>query len=44
MNNKSDHVVASRPGQRLFGDTAIAKNPKTFDVTIATPNWWMMVD
>ena len=44
VNKNSDHLVASRNGQKSFGDTAIVKKPKLFDVTIATPNWWMMVD
>ena len=43
-NKNSDHVVSSMPGERIFGNTAIAKKPKLFDVTIDAPNWWMIVD
>ena len=44
INKKSNHIIASKPEHILFGDTAIIKKPKIFDVKIPRPNWYMMVD
>ena len=44
INKNSDHVIASKPGKRLFGNASILKKPKMVDINVPTHNWWMIVD